>query len=269
MYRFLARRPYLYDFNSGPKMARGLSTYYIQIRSPSLAVLDATAYSRSASARPRVESYTTICEPVTSMQSGQTLRATFLMSTRSSRNFSAQIRRVLLAAASALLIGSALLRPVLAQGNPEQILRGVIQQFQTGTPNPTWYGVQLWNLLALQTSNTGISLQLVQLGQVRNVAVNSTVPMPTGILYQMTAQHQNGVSNWVLGISSLTRRIEVLESNFGPTQQPIPVPNLPAQPSAPQDGFPSPSPLPNPTPNPYPSNRDKGSAACQKFPNLC
>jgi hypothetical protein len=50
-----------------------------------------------------------------------------------------------------------------AQTDPRSILSQVILQLQTGTPNPQWYGPQLWQTIAAQTGNTGIYAALVQL----------------------------------------------------------------------------------------------------------
>jgi hypothetical protein len=144
-----------------------------------------------------------------------------------------------------------------AQYNVDSILRQVILQLQTGTPNPGWYGAQLWQTIALQTANIGIYPQLVQLGAVTSITITQQAPLPTGMLYAATVQHQNGTSTWNLGISTLTNRIEYANVTFGPSQQPLP---LSRSPGVPKTG-------PNPPSNPPP--QDKTSPACQKFPNLC
>jgi hypothetical protein len=145
--------------------------------------------------------------------------------------------------------------PAFAQYDVELILRQVISQLQTGSPNPTWYGIQLWNTIAFQTGNTGIYPQLVLFGPVNNITITQQQPLPTGMLYSATVKHQNGTSTWILGISSLTNRIEYANVNFGGIPQQIPsgASNVPAG--------------PNPPSNPPPE--DKTSPACQKFPNLC
>ena len=83
---------------------------------------------------------------------------------------------------AAVLIGllQAPTRTASAQADPRQILAAVIQQVQTGTPNPTWYGVQLWQTIAMQTNNSGVYMPLVQLGPVTNVVLNGQTQLPGG-----------------------------------------------------------------------------------------
>ena len=156
--------------------------------------------------------------------------------------------------------------PGLAQANPQQILAAVIQQLQTGTPNPTWYGPQLWQTIAMQTGNTGVYPPLVQLGQVTNVVVNQQVQLPAGPVYSMTVQHANGTSTWQLGISNQTNRIEYANFNIGAAAQPLPGPATPTP--LPRTPAPVPGTTPTTTGTPPPPG-DPTSQACQKFPNLC
>lgn len=145
-----------------------------------------------------------------------------------------------------------------AQMDPRQVLAGMITQVQTGALNPQWYGQQLWQMIALQTGNTGIYQPLVQLGPVLNVVVTQQQQLPQGSLFAMTAQHSFGQSTWILGVSSITNRIEYANFNVGTSTTPFPLPT----PS------PSPNPQPNPAPTPSPSPGSE-SQACKKFPNLC
>lgn len=145
-----------------------------------------------------------------------------------------------------------------AQGDPRQVLAGMIAQVQTGTLNPQWYGQQLWQMIALQTGGSGIYPPLAQLGPVQNVVVTQQQQLPQGWLFAMTAQHSYGQSTWLMGISSITNRIEYANFNVGSSATPFPLPT----PS------PSPNPQPNPAPVPAPSP-GSDSEACQKFPNLC
>src|SRR5215472_16509670 len=89
----------------------------------------------------------------------------------------------------------------------QQLMRQIISQFQTGTPNPLLYGIEVWNTISLQTGGTGISIPLVNLGNVNNITVNEGTPLPTGTLYSITATHTNGTSTWVLGWSTLTGKV--------------------------------------------------------------
>jgi hypothetical protein len=162
---------------------------------------------------------------------------------------------------------------VRAQSDPRQILAGMIYQVSTGTPNPNWYGQQLWQTIALQTGNTGVYLQLRQLGTVSNVVVTQSAALPGGVLYAMTAQHAFGISYWVMGIGSLTNRIEYASFAAGPGSSPYMLPG--ASGTTTGNGSPQPSTAPSigadppeqpaPKPKPTPSQ----SEACKKFPNLC
>lgn len=137
-----------------------------------------------------------------------------------------------------------------AQPDPRQVLAGAILQLQTGMPNPSWYGAQLWQTIAMQTGNSGLYPQLAALGPVTNIVINQVQQLPGGSLYAMTASHQKGASTWYLGIAG--NRIEYANFNIG--------------------GFPvtsNPDPLPTP-----PSGKPKEvpgaqSDSCKKFPNLC
>ncbi|MGX1317492.1 hypothetical protein AB7M17_000945 [Bradyrhizobium sp. USDA 377] len=173
--------------------------------------------------------------------------------------------RFLIAAALACLLQAPVTRTASAQADPRQILGAVILQLQTGTPNPTWYGPQLWQTIAMQTGNSGVYPQLVQLGQVTNVVVSGQTQLPAGPVYSMVAQHQQGYSTWLLGISLYTNRIEYANFNLGSSTPQ----SLPAQPvPLPQTSAPTPGSAPNPPTNPPPPV-DRASEACRKFPNLC
>lgn len=149
----------------------------------------------------------------------------------------------------AVLLNLSVIESANAQGDPRRILAGMIEQLQTGTPNPMWYGAQLWQTIAMQTGNTGVYPQLAQLGSVQDVIVTQQQQLPQGWLFAMTAQHSNGHSIWQMGVSSITNRIEYANFNVGAS--PTPPPN------------PQPNPIPAPSPSP------SESEACKKFPNLC
>jgi hypothetical protein len=122
---------------------------------------------------------------------------------------------------------------VHAQGNPRQILVGMILQLQTATPEPAWYGEQVWQTVITQA---GIPA-LRKLGPVQDIFVARQQQLPRGSLYSMTAQHSKGQSAWLLGISSTSNRIEYADFDVvAPVAAPL---------------------LPNP------------SDACKKFPKLC
>jgi hypothetical protein len=147
----------------------------------------------------------------------------------------------------------------IGQNDPRQILRSVIQQVQTGTLNPGWYGLQLWQIIAYQTGGSGVYPQLVQLGTVSDVTITAQLPLPTGMVYAMSVRHAHGQSYWEFGISSLTNRIEYASFLAGPGSGPISIPGADEPPQEPK-------PLPRPVP---PANPGGKSEACKKFPNLC
>lgn len=134
---------------------------------------------------------------------------------------------------------------------PEAVLRDLISQVQTGAVDMAFIGPQLWQTIALQTNNTGVYLQLVQLGRVTKVEVVGRRDLPAGPLYSMTATHSGGTSTWQLGISHMTHKVEY--ASFGATVG---------------TGQPQPAPAPLP-PQPEPNNPPNSSEACKKFPNLC
>jgi hypothetical protein len=153
------------------------------------------------------------------------------------------------------------------QASAQAILAGVIQQLQTGTPNPSWYGVQLWQTIAIQTNNSGLYQPLAQLGPVQNISVVNQVQMPTGPVYSLVAQHSGGASTWTLGISMYTNKIEYANFNINANQPPLPAPPPTTTPIAT-----GPAPIPGTTPNPPPGPppvANPTSDACKRFPNLC
>jgi hypothetical protein len=162
-------------------------------------------------------------------------------------------------------------RAAHAQFDVRVVLMQVILQLQTGNPDPSWYGAELWQTIALQTGNTGVYPWLAQLGPVQNVYLNSQEPLPTGELYLLTAQHQNGTSNWILGISTMTGRIEYATAAMGASAQSLPNPQPQPEPSLQPQPEPAlqPQPSPNPPPNTAPAPAADTSDACKKFPNLC
>ena len=144
-----------------------------------------------------------------------------------------------------------------AQGSPRQILVGVILQLQTGTLDPAWYGEQLWPALTAQAGKTGVPA-LRKLGPVQEVFVAREQQLPRGWIYSMTAQHANGQSAWLLGISTASNRLEYADFDVG---GPLAGPLLP-DPRRP--GPPAPGPGNSP-----PQVADPKSEACKRFAKLC
>lgn len=137
-----------------------------------------------------------------------------------------------------------------SQDNPVQILKVIIGQLQTGQPNPAWFSESMWFLIATQTNWSGVYPQLVQLGPVQKISVTTTLPLPFGVAYAMTAQHARGASDWEWAVSNLSNRIEYI--GFVPR---------------PKNATPV---LPDAEPEIIePLRKGDGSEACKKFPNLC
>jgi hypothetical protein len=140
----------------------------------------------------------------------------------------------------------------------------VIAQAQTGRPNPSWYGAELWQTIAYQTNNTGYYPQLAQLGAVRDVTITQQLPLPGGAIYAMTARHAKGTSYWEIGISTLTNRIEY--ASFRADQGTVASLPLPL----PDDDNDVDDRRPRRTPEPSASGKTASTTdACRKFPNLC
>lgn len=147
-----------------------------------------------------------------------------------------------------------------AQNDPRPVLAGIINQLQHGQPNPAWYGPDLWMTISSQTGNSGYYPALAQLGPVQNITVIARQALPLGELVAMSVQHSNGVSNWRIGITYATNRVEYLDFQLSGQPMPMPLPDPPPDPVPPY-----PNPNPNPPPPPPPGNSD----ACKMFPDLC
>jgi len=169
-----------------------------------------------------------------------------------------------------LFILVALTGQATAQMNPEPIVLGVIQQLQTGTPNPTWYSPDLWQTLAIQTGDTGKYPALIAIGAPIHVYQQQQQPFPTGLIYALKVQHSSGISLWNIGVSFRTQRIELLVFNIDSSQagspafpqaSPSPYGNFATsrkglEGAGPDISLPAAPPVPN-------------TDACSRFPNLC
>lgn len=201
------------------------------------------------------------------------------------------------------LLGLALVglaAPALAQINPRSFVVQVADQWQTGKSQPALYGDSVRRVVAEQTNNSGIYPSLVRLGPVKSVTLESTEPLARGTTWKLVATHEHGVSNWQVGYSERTERVEYVEFTvvrrvtsggvsgadtsigpviLGPTS-PAPQPSGTSSSSRPA---PQPSTAPRPAavppvattqppaaaPPPRPAAANDASTACQKFPNLC
>lgn len=178
---------------------------------------------------------------------------------------------VLLAAAAALPA------PAAAQyappPTPQHICNMAAQTSQQGGPIVyNVFGQQLLQIIFQQTGGTGFYQQLVQLGAINNIVIGGINALPNGTFISCRVFHQNGYSDWQIGFSPVTQRIE--NSTFVPywtAQQAMPqqaqpyLPNPQQQPQA-QNAPPKfEKPTAGNTPPPTPTQ----SEACRKFPNLC
>src|SRR3569623_846986 len=124
-------------------------------------------------------------------------------------------RRLLFCIVSAAWLVFGLTGEAFAQPDHRQFLQMLITELQTGTPTPALIGPQLWQTVAMQTGNTGIYAPLAQLGAVTSIDVYGQQQFPAGMLYQMSARHQYGESNWTIVISYLSGKTEY--ATFVPT----------------------------------------------------
>jgi hypothetical protein len=114
-----------------------------------------------------------------------------------------------------------------------------------------WHAAQkLRNLLGFGLGAV-LYQRLASLGPVGNVVILQQFPMPNGIVTQGRAIHQNGFSDWTIGFSYLTQKIEfgqfnAVQTTSTPTS-PIPIESEPTTP-------------------PVPTTQDE---ACKKYPTLC
>jgi len=202
---------------------------------------------------------------------------------------------VVRAALVALLLAFA--TPVLAQGvTPSNLLFELIDQLQTGRSRPVLYGPDVQRTVAEQTNDTGIYQSLRRLGPVSGTRVDGTQNLNGGVLYTMTASHQNGTSTWSIGYSTRTQRIEYIHFTTKPTaaapppaapppaappttqttgKKPLAPPRTagrttpPAQPPMQPPVQPPVQPTaPTAPPTTRPPVSDT-SEACRRFPNLC
>jgi hypothetical protein len=171
---------------------------------------------------------------------------------------------VVAAIVSAILPASAQAPPT-----PQHLCQMAAYAGQTGGPALyTVFGQQLSYVMFQQTGGTGIYMPLVQLGQITNVIIGGVTQLPNGTFVSCRVVHVNGMSDWQLGFSPYTQRIEnsTVTPYWTGGQQAMPQPVAP-QPSQPIGTLP---PIQQPTgkPDSQPPSATQ-SEACKKFPNLC
>ena len=159
-----------------------------------------------------------------------------------------------------------------APPNPQYICQLAVQSVQPGGPSVySVYGQQLLQVIYQQTGGSGVYVTLMQLGQITNIIVGGVSQLPNGTFIACRVMHVNGYSDWQIGFSPYTQRIE--NSTFVPhwtaaqvmPSQPVPqyTPASPAPTQAPPAIQQQPS---QPT---QPPTAPSQSEACKKFPNLC
>ncbi len=140
--------------------------------------------------------------------------------------------------------------------DPRMILGQVIAALQNCGPPQVYqmFGAQLFQTVAMQTGGSGCYMQLKQLGPVTGMNVTGQQQFPAGPVYAIRVQHQAGATDWFMGISQATNKIEYL--NFQPAQ--APQPNIKTGP------IPKPDIGGGTTPNPT-GNKD----GCSLYPAMC
>jgi hypothetical protein len=194
----------------------------------------------------------------------------------------------------------------MAQPNPQYVLGVVIRGLQTGNLNQNWFGQEVLARIRQQTDGTFIYQNLVRLGPVQRIVVVGEQPMNNGTIYNLKATHPGGETEWQMGISRVSNRIEYLAVNVvgsqptapppsrpvpqpeprtsdvepEPPLKPLPYPQSPPpygpgpstptgiEPAPPSSRPPPPPPMPTPSPVP-PGGGTGGSDACKLYPNLC
>jgi len=169
-----------------------------------------------------------------------------------------EFERTLRGLAAGFVLYLGLATAAQAQINPTQVLMIAATSAQTG--NLSVFGAQLQQVILMQTNGTGRYAPLVQLGPVTNAVVFASQPLPYGMVIQGRVFHQNGISDWTIGVLYSTNRIENAQFNFMPGS--FPAPNPGPSPSGPAPSAPGPT----PTTSPPPSSTSDG---CQKYPTLC
>lgn len=163
------------------------------------------------------------------------------------------------------------IRPTLAQyaPTPQYMCQQAAQASQTGGPGLySVFGQQLLQIILQQTGGTGVYVPLVQLGQITNIIIGGVNPLPNGTFVSCRVMHVNGYSDWQIGFSPYTQRIE--NSVFVPywtAAQVMPQQQTPQYTPSPTQAPPSfQTPPSQPTQAPTAPTQ---SEACRKFPNLC
>jgi hypothetical protein len=146
-----------------------------------------------------------------------------------------------------------------AQVNPNLAVALAASSAQVGDISP--FGVQVQQVIMVQTGGTGRYPQLTQLGLIRGVQAYGVQPLPYGFVVQARVFHDFGFSDWTVGYSNMTGKIEQASFNFAPYNWGGAVPS--PQPTAPPAG---PVPGPSPTTPSLPSSSGDG---CAKYPTLC
>ncbi len=155
---------------------------------------------------------------------------------------------------------------------PQQICQLAVQASQQGGPGvASVYGQQLLQLIYQQTGGTGVYMPLVQLGQIVNIFIGGVNHLPNGTFISCRVMHVNGYSDWQIGFSAYSQRIE--NSTFMPywtAGQTLPPqqPPSPKQPTGPAASVPPIQQQTGKPPTPQPVAPSQ-SEACKKFPNLC
>lgn len=170
-----------------------------------------------------------------------------------------------------VIVASALaIAPIQAQAqafDPRPTLMQLISAFQNCGPPQVYQmlGQQLFQLVSMQTGNTGCYAQIRAAGPVTGMQVLQQQEFPVGPVFLVRVTHQvGGQVDWFIGISRFTNRVEYLAHQ--PAQGGTSIVNGPAPDAqGPIPTQPNPAPAPNPNPNPGGAQPE----GCDVYPTMC
>lgn len=144
------------------------------------------------------------------------------------------MRRCIAVLAVGVILGSgeqAFGQQFTASTDPRPVLRNLITAFQLCGP-PQAYQVlspQLFQLIAMQTGNSGCYQHIAAAGPVTSMAKKDVQQMPAGPVFAVRVTHQSGaVVDWFIGLSNWTGRVEYL--NYVNASAAAPAPTIDAGP---------------------------------------
>lgn len=151
-----------------------------------------------------------------------------------------------------------------APPDPRQALSILLGAFQNCGPPQAFQilGVQLFQMISMQTGGSGCYPQLQQLGSPTNFQVTGQQQLPAGPVYAVRVQHQtNQATDWYIGISQHTGKVEYLNFQITPSSAPPPRVGTGPAPNPPSASGGSPPSTQPPT--------AASSDGCRLYPAMC